>query len=188
MRMNCPRCSAALVDEKYEDIPVDRCSSCHGIWLDSDEIGQILESREKKFNPELVRKTLREAKAGVAQGASSKPILCPICSKPMGLLNFSYSSGVIIDICSEHGLWFDQEELEQVQAFHEAWEAKKGDIKSEYRSTLNQVEKDYWESYDQMRVRDREKMFLKHMLFYTLDRVAHRIEKATRKPIATREE
>jgi Zn-finger nucleic acid-binding protein len=39
-------------------------------------------------------------------------------------MNFGGNSGITIDVCSQHGLWFDQGELEQVQAVHEFWQDK----------------------------------------------------------------
>ncbi|HHH31213.1 MAG TPA: hypothetical protein ENK57_23090 [Polyangiaceae bacterium] len=42
---------------------------------------------------------------------------CPTCDKIMNRKNFGRSSGVIIDICAEHGVWFDPDELTAVLDF-----------------------------------------------------------------------
>jgi Zn-finger nucleic acid-binding protein len=36
---------------------------------------------------------------------------CPVCSKHMNRRNYGKRSGVIIDSCREHGIWFDALEL-----------------------------------------------------------------------------
>ncbi|MDH3744461.1 MAG: zf-TFIIB domain-containing protein [Acidobacteriota bacterium] len=39
---------------------------------------------------------------------------CPVCGKLMNRQNYGRRSGVILDSCSEHGLWFDHGELETI--------------------------------------------------------------------------
>jgi len=46
--MKCPKCGADLTERNFEDVKVDACPDCHGIWIDQGEIGllrQIHESR-----------------------------------------------------------------------------------------------------------------------------------------------
>lgn len=59
------------------------------------------------------------------------PIICSHCHKPtnekshycvhcgslMGRQNFRKISGVLIDICGDHGVWLDAGELEQIRSF-----------------------------------------------------------------------
>lgn len=41
--MNCPRCpSAALHEIDRDDITLDRCERCRGIWLDRGELEKLL--------------------------------------------------------------------------------------------------------------------------------------------------
>jgi uncharacterized protein len=35
--MNCPKCSAPMELVTFEDVTVDRCTSCNGIWFDANE-------------------------------------------------------------------------------------------------------------------------------------------------------
>ncbi len=44
-------------------------------------------------------------------------IPCPECGKLMIPKNFSGCSGVIIDLCRDHGSWFDRNELQQIVLF-----------------------------------------------------------------------
>ena len=42
---------------------------------------------------------------------------CPKCGQLMNRLNFAHRSGVIIDICSRHGVWFDRDGLQHIIEF-----------------------------------------------------------------------
>jgi len=39
--MQCPRCNGILIETKIEDVKIDRCSSCMGVWLDAGELEQL---------------------------------------------------------------------------------------------------------------------------------------------------
>ena len=36
--MNCPKCSSEMETVTYDDVEVDRCSGCQGLWFDGGEI------------------------------------------------------------------------------------------------------------------------------------------------------
>lgn len=42
---------------------------------------------------------------------------CPTCGGPMVRKNFERVSGVMVDVCTRHGTWFDANELEQALVF-----------------------------------------------------------------------
>lgn len=39
--LRCPRCSVALVEEAVENVKIDRCPQCNGVWLDAGELEQL---------------------------------------------------------------------------------------------------------------------------------------------------
>ena len=39
--LQCPRCNGRLIETTLEDVKIDRCSSCMGIWLDAGELEQL---------------------------------------------------------------------------------------------------------------------------------------------------
>lgn len=41
--MRCPRCNAGLAVTKFEDVSVDRCDNCGGLWLDAGELAQLIQ-------------------------------------------------------------------------------------------------------------------------------------------------
>ena len=44
--LNCPKCDGNLVETDYENIKVDICGSCSGVWFDAGELAQIV-SKDK---------------------------------------------------------------------------------------------------------------------------------------------
>jgi Zn-finger nucleic acid-binding protein len=45
--MNCPKCNGALKARTREDIEIDVCSECGGVWLDSGELEKIIASERE---------------------------------------------------------------------------------------------------------------------------------------------
>ena len=39
--MKCPRCDGTLHESKFEEILIDTCDQCGGVWLDSGEFEDI---------------------------------------------------------------------------------------------------------------------------------------------------
>jgi ribosomal protein L31 len=45
----CPKCDGGkLVETDYENIKIDVCNNCHGVWLDAGELAQIMNKEEGK--------------------------------------------------------------------------------------------------------------------------------------------
>jgi uncharacterized protein len=42
--MNCPKCQAPMETATVNNITVDRCTACKGIWFDANEQKQLLKS------------------------------------------------------------------------------------------------------------------------------------------------
>src|SRR6185369_1989748 len=53
----------------------------------------------------------------VEESSKVKYVPCPICSQLMNRMNFARCSGVIVDICKQHGTWFDRDELSRIVEF-----------------------------------------------------------------------
>src|SRR4029077_14700220 len=45
---------------------------------------------------------------------------CPECHLLMNRANFARCSGVVIDLCKQHGVWFDRDELSRIIEFIQA--------------------------------------------------------------------
>ena len=45
--MHCPKCGQSLATEKYATVEIDVCPTCKGLWLDANELDQILASTQQ---------------------------------------------------------------------------------------------------------------------------------------------
>ena len=45
--MKCPRCDGSLKESKFEEITIDTCDKCGGVWLDSGELEQLTAQEEE---------------------------------------------------------------------------------------------------------------------------------------------
>ena len=39
--LQCPKCDGTLHETTYENVKIDLCDKCHGVWLDAGELAQI---------------------------------------------------------------------------------------------------------------------------------------------------
>jgi Zn-finger nucleic acid-binding protein len=113
---NCPRCkdNPVLTRINIGKVMLNECGTCEGIWADKFSFEQICTDREQQgaiLGP-AVRVPLPEPKR-----EKIRYIRCPECNELMQRMNFAGASGVIIDMCPQHGSWFDNKELQQIIAF-----------------------------------------------------------------------
>ena len=108
--MNCPVCKEPMIVLELEQIEIDYCTSCEGVWLDSGELELLLET--DKDRTRLI-KLFKETAPN-----KEKSFDCPICGKRMLKFDVGEQEKVIIDKCKKnHGLWFDKGELQKVVEF-----------------------------------------------------------------------
>lgn len=103
--MNCPTCGQAMIVLEVEQIEVDYCTGCRGIWLDAGELELLLEGTGEA-------NTLLQSLAA-AQSEEEKR-KCPICHKKMDKVRAGGATDVIDRCPRNHGLWFDRGELQKV--------------------------------------------------------------------------
>jgi Zn-finger nucleic acid-binding protein len=106
--MNCPKCEGALRRVQVEDIELDQCDRCSGIWFDSGELQRVLGS---KSSDELKRRAKNKREDDV------KRATCPRCKGEGKLVQVaSLTSDIHIDTCAVcGGQWLDGGELEVLQ-------------------------------------------------------------------------
>ena len=106
--MDCPVCKNAMITLELEDVEIDHCTDCGGIWLDAGELELLL------GNPEQAEQLLGSFK--IDSECSEKPRKCPICDKKMQKIIIGLSKPtLLIDKCARgHGLWFDKGELRDI--------------------------------------------------------------------------
>ncbi len=111
----CPRCKAEMRVVAIGDSKVLECSSCLGLWLNTQSFEKICTDREQDAAV-LGAASLANVDRTVPQ-TKVNYVPCPECSQLMNRANFARCSGVIIDLCMQHGIWFDRDELSRIVEF-----------------------------------------------------------------------
>lgn len=111
---DCPRCKIALESNTIADTNLRSCSKCDGVWLSVAEFESICADRENQSAVLgfLDKRTLRGTPM-----TKINYVPCPDCRQLMNRNNFARASGVIVDICKQHGVWFDADELPAIIGF-----------------------------------------------------------------------
>ena len=100
--MNCPSCKNPMIILELNQVEIDYCSLCKGIWLDNGELELIFSSSDRKE----ISKSF-----SIKNDFAEEKRKCPNCKKKMEKVEFE-NTGIIIDRCvNNHGLWFDNGEL-----------------------------------------------------------------------------
>ena len=42
----CPRCGGSLKESKFEDVTIDTCEKCAGVWLDAGELERLTQREQ----------------------------------------------------------------------------------------------------------------------------------------------
>lgn len=110
----CPACEAPFVGIPTEASGrVHECTACGGQWVDHTSLRTLFERRVR-----LCLDWGRRPDALSADSANRVRYLpCPMCRQLMNRRNFGERSGVIVDVCRSHGVYFDPGELPRVLAF-----------------------------------------------------------------------
>ncbi|UCE99426.1 MAG: zf-TFIIB domain-containing protein [Planctomycetota bacterium] len=106
--MDCPVCKSAMIVLELQEVEVDFCTACGGIWLDAGELELLLGNSQKT---EQLLDSFR-----IDRQCTEKRRKCPICLKKMGKIVVSHSTPpLLLDKCHKgDGLWFDKGELQVI--------------------------------------------------------------------------
>jgi Zn-finger nucleic acid-binding protein len=99
---------------------VHECPECLGVWI-GRELIQRLEETSEPDPPPFVPARLKVMSPFPSR--FYRP--CPICGT---LMNRKGCGGVVVDVCSEHGVWFDPGELEPFVAWVQAGKPQAGSL------------------------------------------------------------
>jgi Zn-finger nucleic acid-binding protein len=106
--MDCPVCKNAMITLELQEVEIDFCTDCGGIWLDAGELELLL------GEPEKAKNLLDSFK--IDYSSTEKVRKCPICRKKMQkVIVGSSKPTLLIDKCRKaDGLWFDKGELNDI--------------------------------------------------------------------------
>lgn len=105
--MKCPTCAKSRLTElkvKGQEIRLDVCSGCKGLWFDRKELETLLKISVKRLK--------------IPSDAKKQSRYCPRCQKP--LFAFCYpSTMVIVDMCAHcEGIWLDANEFKEIKTVY----------------------------------------------------------------------
>jgi len=106
--MICPICKVPMLVVEFEEIELDCCNECAGVWFDRGELLLLFggnEAERIELRPENID-SLPEAPT------TEKQRKCPLCRQKMRKLYIGPRQTVLIDACPDgDGLWFDGGEV-----------------------------------------------------------------------------
>jgi len=113
--LQCPRRCGEMRGVRFGGADMWECRACSGLWVDNATLEGLIAARLK---PAAMLGT------GIAMVPPTpvklQPVQyapCPQCRTLMNRLNFAHTSGIIVDVCTPHGTWFDADELRRVVEF-----------------------------------------------------------------------
>lgn len=113
----CPRCEEPLSASTVGEVRIRPCGACGGIWIDRETLNRLLSERADGAAPLLAAIPAAAAGGVVDAGGEVRYVPCPDCRKLMTRRQFSRSAKVVLDVCRDHGTWFDRDELSRIVAF-----------------------------------------------------------------------
>ena len=108
--MNCPKCSDQMGIQKIEDVEINICKKCSGVWFDQDELRKAKDSSDPDLNWMDFEIWKNEEKFKFSQ----KPVQCPKCNIDMVEIDYA-NTRVKIDYCPKcQGSWLDEGEFHNI--------------------------------------------------------------------------
>lgn len=104
VELRCPHCRKRLVSVLAKGVELAGCGGCGGIWIDNASARAVLSAPESVF-ADLARRAGSNARDRSVRGQRAS---CPVCT---AVLDRAVMKGIELDVCDEHGTWFDPFEL-----------------------------------------------------------------------------
>ncbi len=117
--LRCPVCDPKrrLVSRRLGEfaVAVLECQRCAGLWLGLESLEEMLaaETRGDKRDVGHAERSSMDTPL-VSHGY----LPCILCGELMSRRNLAQGkSGIVVDVCGRHGIWFDADELAQLIAW-----------------------------------------------------------------------
>ncbi len=118
-KRGCPACGRRrkLHHRRFGEpaVSVLECTRCAGLWLSNEGFGALRDRAQSVAGSGSAIPGATEGERRAASTAGESLYRrCPICQEFMHRRNWGGASGVVVDSCKGHGLWFDASELEAI--------------------------------------------------------------------------
>jgi len=106
--MDCPRCNVEMPTLENEDISLQRCAECGGIWTNVSDLSPI-----------LLRNTLPVLdRIGGKANLEEIAVSCPECQVDLTVIEGNDKSGLRYETCEScGGIWLDLEGAAELEDF-----------------------------------------------------------------------
>jgi Zn-finger nucleic acid-binding protein len=116
--LKCPTCppGRALTSRRIgqEGVTVLECGRCAGLWLGEAAFNQLTSRAIRQRDPDGRKGAAKREQRLPKRPAGPLYRSCIVCGKLMTRRHYGRTSGVIVDFCKDHGVWFDADELAQI--------------------------------------------------------------------------
>lgn len=142
--MECPGCQAMMNSERYEELPIQHCPTCGGVWMTDNTLILITRRREQQIDPKVLEDVV--SRPGLYNAPDydrndNRDLTCPRCQSELKLANYGYSSGILVDTCPAGcGLFLDDRELEMIQAWVEKYDDQVDQLDAYYMGLARHAE------------------------------------------------
>ena len=115
---SCPQCGDKVKLHTRQlgkqNVAASECQICAGLWISHSAFKKIRKRAmtEAAHMTDLIESPPKPAELRPHTGKFRRP--CAQCGTIMNRKQYARGSGVIIDICRHHGIWFDAKELHQI--------------------------------------------------------------------------
>ncbi len=102
--LQCPKCHHGMVEVSLDDITIDRCTHCHGLWFDDEEAHHLktLHGGEVLDQGDAVEGWKWDSRADIH---------CPRCAKEMNKSADPKQQHIWYEFCDDHGIFMDAGEF-----------------------------------------------------------------------------
>lgn len=119
----CPTCAIPLhtidITAGSEHFYIEQCDRCMGYFFDHGELAAILNGTiQESLTVNYDKLNTLAVEYSLENEVVYKK--CPVCSEFMNRKNFGTRSGVVVDICKDHGIWLDGGELKKLMEWKKA--------------------------------------------------------------------
>ena len=102
--LKCPKCHHGMEVVVHDEIEIDRCTNCKGLWFDDDEAHRMrsIESSELVDHGDPAEGWKYD---------SREDIDCPHCGKRMHKSYDAKQQHIWYEVCHDHGMFMDAGEF-----------------------------------------------------------------------------
>ncbi len=102
--LQCPKCQHGMEEVTHQEVTIDRCTNCQGLWFDDDEAHQLksIEGSEALDSGDPTEGWKYDSRAHVN---------CPHCGKLMNQSFDEKQKHIWFEVCVDHGLFMDAGEF-----------------------------------------------------------------------------